>query len=143
MRCDCAQNLAAFQPVLADLLVVDDEFEKHTVNRGQGGQDAGRKAVGVDRDAQGRPGCGKAGQIACKGLLEKRDVVVVTDDAQAGFGRRAGLTPADQAGAEAVFQGFQALRDGRKGDGQVRRGPVKRALAVDGGEAGELGRAQH
>ena len=61
VRGDGGNNLAAPEPVLADVLVVDHEVEQEARGRGEGGNDPGGEAVGVDRDAEGGGAGGEAG----------------------------------------------------------------------------------
>ncbi len=140
MRGDGGHHLAPAQPVLADILVVDHQVEQQPLRLGQALDHPGGQAVGVYRQAQGGKAGGKRGQVLGQLVFQKRDVVVMADQAQTGLGRPGGLAAADQQGARRFLQRLDALADRRGRDIQVGRRQVERAAPVHGGKGCKLGR---
>ena len=125
------------------ILIVDDQIEQHVVGGGKGGDDPGGKAIGVDRDANGGGASVQMGQVLAELGLQEGDLIMVADQAQAGWCGGAGLTPADKRGAHAFFERFQALGNGGGGDAEAACGQIKATTAVDGCERGEEGIGEH
>lgn len=140
---DGGGDLAPAEPVLRDILIVDDDVIKKAVGRGQGGDDPGGEAVGVDCDAQGGGASVGAGEFGRKGLFQEHHLIMMPDQAQAGGGGRAGGAAPDEEGADTFLQRLEPLGDGGWGDVQFGGGKVKGAAPVNGGEGGELGGIKH
>ncbi|GAB1478285.1 hypothetical protein MASR2M74_08300 [Paracoccaceae bacterium] len=140
---DGAHHLAAPEPVLADVLIVDHQIEEKARAAGQRRDDPCRKAVGIYGQTQGGRAGGQLRQVGGKALFQKRNLVMVADQPQPGGGGGAGGATGDQEGAGGLFQRLEPLRDGGRGDVELRGGEVEGAAAVDGGEGGELGGVGH
>ena len=100
-------------------------------------------AGGVGGDAQGGRAGRKAGKVGGKAAFQKRDLVMVADQTQAGFGCHRRRAPADKKGSSDLLQCLDPLADCRRGDMQVCRRKIERAAPVDGGKGGKLGGIKH
>ena len=140
---DSGGNLSAAEPVLCDILIINDQIELKSGDGGEGGDDPGGKAVGVHSDAQGGGGVVTVGQAVFQAGLEQSDLCQMGNQAQAGGGGAAGLAADDQQGTGAFLKRLDALGNGGGGQAKVGCGKVKAATAVDGGEGSKLGVVEH
>ena len=143
MRGQHRRHLSPAEPVLADILIVDHQIVEKAVAFGQRGQTPGRKAVGIDRDAQGQRRLRQLRQVLMKRLFQQGNLVKMPDQAQPRRGGGAGLAAPDQPGAHPFLKRLQPLRDGRGRDMQLRRRKIKGAAPVDGGKGGKMGGVEH
>jgi hypothetical protein len=138
-----SHHVAAPEPVLTDVLIVDHQIEEKPLGFGKCWDDPGGKAVGIDGDPQGGKAGVQAGQVRRQGAFKQRDFIVVTDETQAGGGGGAGAATTDEQAAGRLFQRLDPLADCRGGDMKLGRRKVEGPTAMHGGKGGELGAVQH
>ncbi len=143
-RGDAAQHLALAQPLVGELLVVGDDFDRQAA-LGQGvqrGQRPGGDAVGVDGDRDALFLAPVAGGTR-RELLEvffqvgaqQPHHLGVLEHELPGRGGLQGPAAHDQHRAHLRLERAQPLRDRRLGDGQALRGTLEPPFFNDGGQA--------